>query len=80
MSGGFFQITLRLVIFIVVTELTLQPLWPALRDYFYIGTSENCTKTKLHEESKLHEDNFAPRVNFARVAFFHESKKKLKKN
>ena len=34
-------------------------------------TSQNCTKskmhegTKLHECTKLHEDNFAPSVNFA---------------
>ena len=34
-----------------------------------VGTGQKCTKTKLHETqnlhkmTKLHEDNFAPRVN-----------------
>ena len=32
----------------------------------------NYTKTKLHEGTTLHEDDFAPRVNFARVTFLHE--------
>ena len=27
----------------------------------------------------MHKDNFAPRVNFARVTFLHESEKKQKK-
>ena len=29
----------------------------------------------MHEETKLHEDDYAPRVNFARITFLHESKK-----
>ena len=29
--------------------------------------------------SKLHKENFAPRVNFAQVIFLHKSKKKQKK-
>ena len=33
----------------------------------------NCTRTKLHE------DDFAPRVNFVQVPFLHESKKIQKK-
>ena len=40
---------------------------------------QNCTKTKLHDGTKLHEDNFAARINFARVTIFHENKKKKKK-
>ena len=41
--------------------------------------------TNLHERKKFHEDNLAPKVNFARVkiyqrgSFLHESKKKQKK-
>ena len=52
----------------------------------WLGTGENCTKgqfcmkTNLHEGTKLHEYNFAPRVNFAHVTIFHEDKKKLKNN
>ena len=49
-----------------------------------------CTKLNLHEAKfarghkvaqgkKLHEDDFAPRVNFARVTFLHESKTTQKK-
>ena len=33
----------------------------------------------LHEGTKLHEDDFAQRVNFSRVTFLHESKKKTEK-
>ena len=44
------------------------------------GTGLNCTKTNLHVGTKLHEDDFAPRVNFARVTFLHESKKNRKIN
>ena len=29
-------------------------------------SSKNCTKPNLHEGTKLQEDDFAPRVNFAR--------------
>ena len=29
----------------------------------------NCTRKKLHESTKLHEAEFAPRVNFAGVTF-----------
>ena len=36
-------------------------------------------KPNLHEGTKLHEDDFSPRVNFARVKFLHESKKIEKK-
>ena len=42
---------------------------------------ENSTKpnlhegTKFHDGKKLHEDDFAPRVNFARITVLHESKK-----
>ena len=44
-----------------------------------------CMDTNLHERKKFHEDNLAPKVNFARVkiyqrgSFLHESKKKQKK-
>ena len=41
--------------------------------------SQICTKPILHEGTKLHDDDFAPRVNFARVTFLHVSKK-IKKN
>ena len=34
---------------------------------------------KITRGSKLHEDNFAPKINFARVIFLHESKKVQKK-
>ena len=50
-----------------------------------MGTGLNCTKTKLHEwtkmhvGTKLHEDDFAPRVNLTRVTILHESKKIQKK-
>ena len=49
-----------------------------------MGTGLNCTKTELHEGTKLHENkiarnDFAPRVNIARVTFLHESKKYRKK-
>ena len=50
-------------------------------ELIYMGTglsctsAQNCTKPNLHEGTKLHEDDFAPRVNFARVKFLHESKK-----
>ena len=49
-----------------------------------MGTGQNCKKTMLHEGTKLHEGNFAPRVNFARVTILHKSRKnyiykKLKK-
>ena len=50
-----------------------------------MGTGKNCKLTKLHEGTKLHEDKFAPRVNFAQVtilhggSFLHESKKKTEK-
>ena len=49
------------------------------------GTGQNCTKTKLNEVTKFHEDKFAPRVNFAQVtilhggSFLHECKKKNRK-
>ena len=36
----------------------------------------NCTKPKLHEVTKLLEDNFAPRVNFARSVIFARVYKK----
>ena len=36
--------------------------------------------TKLHEGTKLHEDDFAPRVNFARVTFLHMKKIKNRKS
>ena len=52
-----------------------------------MGTGQNCTRLlNLHEGTKLHEDNFAPRVNFERVTilhegrFLHESIKKNRKN
>ena len=56
----------------------------------FIGTGLNCTKTKLHEVTKLHqakfawgkklhEDDFALTVNFAQVTFLHESEKIQKK-
>ena len=38
---------------------------------------QNCTKPNLHEGEKLHEDDFAPRVSFARVK---KTEKKLKHN
>ena len=43
-------------------------------------------ETNFHEGTILHEDNFTPRVNFARVtilhrgSFLHKSKKKSEKN
>ena len=46
-----------------------------------IARSQTCTKPslhkgkKLHGKTKFHKDNFAPRVNFTRVTFLHESKK-----
>ena len=40
-----------------------------------ISQSQICTKPNLHEGTKLREDDFAPRVNFARVTILHESKK-----
>ena len=46
-----------------------------------IAWSQICTKPNLHEDTILHEgtklykNGFAPRVNFARVTFLHESKK-----
>ena len=59
-------------------------------------TGKNCTKTKLHEGTKLHENkfargnkialrHFAKRVNFARVTISHGGSfllqsKKTKKN
>ena len=43
------------------------------------GTGQNCTKKKLHETTKLHEEKLAPRVSFARATFLHENKKKQKK-
>ena len=41
--------------------------------------AQNYTKPNLYEGTKLHEDDFAPRVNFARVTFLHKSKKIQKK-
>ena len=35
------------------------------------GPGQNCTKTKLHEGTKLHKDKFALRVNFARATNLH---------
>ena len=50
---------------------------------FYIYFSGNGSKlqegTESHECTKLHKNNFAPRVNFAQVRFLQESKKKQKK-
>ena len=34
-----------------------------------MGTGKNCTKTKLHEGTKFHENKIALRVNFARRYF-----------
>ena len=44
-----------------------------------MGTGLNCMNTKLQEGTKLHKDDFAPRVNFARLTFLLESKKSRKK-
>ena len=38
-----------------------------------------CTEKNLHEVTKLHKYNFAPKVNFARVTFLHKSKEIHKK-
>ena len=38
-------------------------------------SAQNCTEPNLHEGTKLHEQNFAPKVNFARVSFLHQNKK-----
>ena len=38
------------------------------------------TKTNFHEGTKLHEDNFAPRVNFAWRFIFARVKKTVKVN
>ena len=39
----------------------------------------NGNASKLHQGTKLHEDDLAPRVNFARVKFLHGVKKNRKK-
>ena len=60
---------------------------------FLMGTGQNCTKTKLHENkiarryfciktnlhegTKLHEGQFCTKGQFARLTFLHENKKKL---
>ena len=41
-----------------------------------IVRNQICAKPNLHKGTKLHEDIFAPKVNFARATFLHESKKK----
>ena len=41
-----------------------------------MGTGKNCTKTKLHECTKLHEDTFAQRQFCTRVK---KNKKKIEK-
>ena len=40
-----------------------------------ITQRKNFTKTNLHEVTKFHKENFAPRVNFARVTILPENKK-----
>ena len=56
-----------------------------LRIVVWMGPGQNCTKTKLHEGTKLHEDKIARRVKFARRRFctktnLHEGTKLHKEN
>ena len=50
-----------------------------------MGTGQNCTKTKLHEGTKLYNGNFALRVNLHHLQFCTEGlfcmrvKKNIKK-
>ena len=39
----------------------------------------NCTKRNLHKGTKLHRDNFAPRVNFVREEKTQKKKTNKKK-
>ena len=36
-----------------------------------MGTGQICTKTIMHEGTKMHEDNFARADNFSRVTILH---------